>query len=206
MLFASILVSALVPPPPASVPSPVPAVERVRSLVAAGAPRSDSTLASAVKALVADASPPAVVDWKQVAGTWRVINAPHIDTLSSVLFTKFSPIEYVLGPRGEISSYVRYSGLPGNGWLCTEGTIENLPADDERPAVKIVWDRIWWVPGAADAPPAFEQGALGPLVQGLGRLGFIEGLSVFPVRFVQDDMAVFNFQSFTVTAQRQAVE
>ena len=197
--FAATIV--LVPPTPAQ-PVSLPALERVRSLVAAGVPRSDGALESAVKALVEEASLPALIDWKQVAGTWRVVNAPHIDTLSSVLFTKFSPIEYVLGPSGEIASYVRYYGLPGTGWLCTDGTIENV-AESGRPTVKIVWDRIWWVPGGTTSPPAFEDGAFSRLVQGLGRLGFIEDLSVFPVRFLQDDVAVFNFQSFTVTAQRQ---
>jgi hypothetical protein len=76
-------------------------------------------------------------------------------------------------------------------------------ADSGRPTVKIVWDRIWWVPSGTTSHPAFEDGAFSPLIQALGRLGFIEDLSVFPVRFVQDDVAVFDFQSFTVTAQRQ---
>jgi|EP00900_Chrysochromulina_parva_P007911 hypothetical protein len=205
-MFAPIFAAlVLVPPTPASVssqPVSLPALERVRSLVAAEAPRSDGALALAVKELVEEASLPALIDWKQVAGTWRVVNAPHIDTLSSVLFTKFSPIEYVLGPSGEIASYVRYSGLPGTGWLCTDGTIENV-ADSGRPTVKVVWDRIWWVPSGTTSHPAFEDGAFSPLIQALGRLGFIEDLSVFPVRFVQDDVAVFDFQSFTVTAQRQ---
>jgi len=197
------IAAALVPTPPPNVPI---AVERVRSLVAGGAARSDSKLASAVKDLVAESTTaPASVNWPRVSGTWRVVNAPHIDTLSSVFFTKFSPIEYVLTGEGGITSYVRYSGLPGDGWLCTDGTIANEPTPaGEFPSVKIMWDRIWWAPSASDTPPAYEEGTLGPLVQALGRAGFVEGLSVFPVRFVGDDVAVFNFQSFTVTAQRQA--
>ena len=73
--FAATIV--LVPPTPAQ-PVSLPALERVRSLVAAGVPRSDGALESAVKALVEEASLPALIDWKQVAGTWRVVGM-HVD-------------------------------------------------------------------------------------------------------------------------------
>ena len=46
--------------------------------------------------------------------------------------------------------------------------------------------------------------ALRPLVQALGRLGFSEGLAVFPVRYVDAEagLAVFQFQGLTVVVRR----
>ena len=108
---------------------------------------------------------------------------------------------------------MRYdSSIFGGGWLCTDGFLENAQlAGEPASRVRIVWERIWWQPGGdARAPPtdpdAPGSAALRPLVQALGRLGFIEPLSVFPVRYVDQRLAVFNFQAFTVTTTRLAAE
>ena len=199
MLGTIHIVVALVQPFPAAVP---PLVANVRTIVSSGVPRNDAALTAAVKQLVAEAPTPHKVDFLSTSGRWQVVNAPHIDTLSAFALTSFSPIEYILTPEGGISSFVRYrSNIFGTGWLCTDGSIENVAGT--IPKVKIVWDRIWWSPTDSDDPPTFEEGALSALVQAIGQLGFIEDLSIFPVRFVGEDLAVFNFQSFTVTAQRQ---
>uniref|UniRef100_A0A7S3APN4 Uncharacterized protein n=2 Tax=Haptolina ericina TaxID=156174 RepID=A0A7S3APN4_9EUKA len=104
--------------------------------------------------------------------------------------------------RGGMVSNVRYSSrVAGDGWLCTSGVVAS---DLAAPKVSIIWDRIWWLPGGeADAPPRASEGILRPIVQALGRAGFIEGLSVFPVRYLQDDLCIFNFQAFTVTTIRE---
>ena len=189
--------------------SPVsPAAERVLSIVAAGTPRSSERLGGAVKELLSDApTPKPIVDFGNVQGTWRVVHAPHIDTLSSIALTTFDPIEYRISADGGIASYVRYnSKIFGAGWLCTDGTIANV-AEAARPEVRIVWDRVWWqIGGAPDAPPtdpdAEGAAALRDVVQAVGKAGFIEPLSVFPVRYVDEELGIFNFQAFTVTARR----
>ena len=57
--------------------------------------------------------------------------------------------------------------------------------------------------GDVGAPPIDpSEGFLGPLVQAIGRAGFIEPFSVFPVRYVDETIAIFNFAMFTVTTQR----
>lgn len=182
-----------------------PAVENVLSLVASGVSRSDPALTAAVKSLLVQAPAPAPVSFADAAGSWRVVNAPHIDTLSKLALTTFSPIEYRISSNGAIASFVRYdSQLFGSGWLCTDGTIDNVAAD--VPTVRIVWDRVWWKLGGDDVPPVDPEvdgnAFLGPLVQAIGKAGFIESLSVFPVRYLDADVGIFNFQSFTVTAKR----
>ena len=185
-----------------------PAAQQVLSLVAAGVPRSDASLGSAVKSLLAEApTPEPITNFADAAGTWRVVHAPHIDTLSKLGLTTFNPIEYRISADGEIASFVRYeSAIVGNGWLCTDGTIANV-AEADRSTVRIVWDRIWWQPGGeADAPPVDPEvegnAFLAPLVQAIGKAGFIEPLSIFPVRYLDADVGVFNFQTFTITAKR----
>lgn len=190
-------------PPPVS--SSVDSAARVQALVAAGASRQSAELGDAVSALVADSTPPAAVNFGPTSGTWHVVHAPHIDTLSSLLLTRFDPIEYRLD-GGEIASYVRYrSKLPfvGDGWLCTSGTISD--AASAASTVRLTWDQIWWVPGGDEAatPPPPSGGALRPLVQALGRAAFIEAFSVFPVLHVGDELAVFQFAGWTVCAARQ---
>ena len=55
------------------------AAQRVQSLVGT-VPRSDDSLGSAVKSLLAEApAPEPLVDFANRAGTWRVVHAPHID-------------------------------------------------------------------------------------------------------------------------------
>ena len=197
--------AAALTPPPATAALSAPVLSRL----AAGVPRSDETLASAVKTMLAEAPAPTVVDFGQTAGTWRVVNAPHIDTLSKLALTTFDPIEYRMTPRGDIASYVRYdSRIFGSGYLCTDGTIENV-AEADKPTVRIIWDRIWWQPGGEAGKPPVNPEAEGsaflrPLVQALGRAGFIEAFSVFPVRYVDVDsgLAVFDFSVFSVTTRR----
>lgn len=194
---------------PAAAVSAPPAAVQIRSLVQAGTPRSDPALIAAVQALLGQAAVVPAVDFSASAGTWRVVSAPLIDAISRLALTKFD-IQYRIGASGTIGASVRYnSALVGNGWLCTDGTIKNLEAA-KTPTVALVWERIWWRPGADEAagPPTDPdvEGAavLRPLVQGLGRLGFNESLAVFPVRYVDttEGLAVFQFQGLTVAVSR----
>lgn len=183
---------------------------KVVKLVANGASRSDAALGAEIKSLLATAPPPvAAVDWSKVAGTWRVVHAPHIDTLSKLALATFD-IQYHITADGGIGSYVRYhSPFVGAGWLCTDGTIENEvdSSPQDPPSVRIVWDRVWWVPkddyrrGPPTDPEANDV-VLRDVVQAIGKAGFIESLSVFPVRYVDESLGIFNFQAFTVSTVR----
>ena len=202
------LAAALCGAPVMALSAPPPAAAQILSLVEAGAPRSDPSLRAAVQLLLDEVSPAATVDFAQSAGTWRVVSAPLIDTLSRIALTKFE-IEYRIGVGGTIGATVRYeSKLVGSGWLCTDGTINNVDGA-LVPTVALDWERIWWQPGGqANTPPTNPdvEGAavLKPLVQKLGRFGFSPELAVFPVRYVDSDagLAVFNFQDLTVAVRR----
>ena len=206
--LAAALSSPLTRAPAAALNAPPAAANEIVSLVSRATPRSDRALSTAVQSLLKDAPPPpAAVDFAEAAGTWRVVSAPLIDTLSSVALTKFD-ITYRIGSGGTIGATVRYdSRLVGNGWLCTDGTISNDAG--ASPTVRLIWRRVWWQPGGeADAPPldpdAEGATALKPLVQAIGRAGFSPDLAVFPVAYfdASGGLAVFKFQSLTVAVQR----
>ena len=181
---------------------------QVKSLLDAGATRSDPLLKAAVQSLLDEAAPAAAVDFAQSQGTWRVVSAPLFDTISRIALTNLE-VTYRIGAGGTIGATVRYeSRLVGSGWLCTDGTIKNVEGA-LTPTVSLVWERIWWQPGGqANAPPTDPEvegaAALRPLVQTLGRLGFSPELAVFPVRYVDSDagIAVFKFQDLTVAVRR----
>ena len=149
--------------------APPPAAAQVLSLVDAGTPRSSPELIAAVTTLLDSAAPPAAVNFAEAAGTWRVVSAPLIDTLSSLALTSFD-IQYRIGAGGTVGATVRYdSKLVGDGWLCTDGTIAN-DANAKAPTVRLIWERIWWQPGGeATAPPldpdADGAAAFKPIVQ-----------------------------------------
>lgn len=201
------LATALSSPFSASAFSPPPAAQQIISLVETGVLRSDPSLGTAVQSLLAESPTPAPVDFAKTAGTWRVVSAPLIDTVSRLALTKFD-IEYRIGADATISASVHYdSKIVGRGWLCTDGTIANV-LDATSPTVTLEWLRIWWQPGGGDVPPldpdAEGAAVLRPLVQVLGRIGFSPSLAVFPVRYVDSSggLAVFQFQGLTVAVRR----
>ena len=194
------LVSMAVPPPAASV--------ALMSYVDAGTKRSDPVLSRAVRDLIESATPPASVDFGTLAGEWRVVSAPLIDTLSQLALSEFD-ITYHISAPSNIGATVRYdSKLFGSGWLCTDGSISNV-AGAASPTVRLIWERIWWQPGgSADKPPldpnAEGAAVMRPFIQALGRAGFSEDLAVFPVRYADEvqGLAVFEFHGLTVAVKR----
>ena len=141
-------------------------------------------------------------DPKSVAGMWRVIHAPHISFLSK-LFARFSPIEYHLTEDLKMTSCVKYVSSSGDasGWLCTSGYYTIEPEED---LVRIVWDCAWWNANERDRPTPPEEGTFPALIQKLGEIGFIEPLSFFPVKYVDEEFAIFQFFGFTISAMKQA--
>ena len=81
------LAAALSMPLPAQ-PAPPVAAAQIISLVEAGTPRSDPKLSATVRQLMDEAPTPASpVSFAESAGTWRVVSAPLIDTISTVAHT-----------------------------------------------------------------------------------------------------------------------
>ena len=143
-------------------------------------------------------------------GTWRVVHAPHIRRLSRYFGTDFNPIRYILSPGsnessqggGGILSNVRYeSGILGAGWLSAKGTYESIDATSTR----ISFDSFWWRPNSDVPGSGPRDGALSPIIQSIGTLGFVPSLSRFPVDYLDDDTCVFSFPplSVKITARKE---
>eukprot|EP00639_Heterosigma_akashiwo_P037454 CAMPEP_0194710276 /NCGR_PEP_ID=MMETSP0296-20130528/2883_1 /TAXON_ID=39354 /ORGANISM="Heterosigma akashiwo, Strain CCMP2393" /LENGTH=315 /DNA_ID=CAMNT_0039607895 /DNA_START=104 /DNA_END=1051 /DNA_ORIENTATION=+ len=132
-------------------------------------------------------------------GVWSVCFAPHIYTLSKIFLTEFKPIEYHLLPGNSIESYVRYSNpLIGAGWLNAAGSID--VRDDM--SVKITFDNFWWDIQTSEprsletflqdfrtSPPS----ATDVLVQNIGKAGFLESFSIFPLQYLDETLCIFEF-------------
>mmetsp|Transcript_6954 Transcript_6954/g.9332 ORF Transcript_6954/g.9332 Transcript_6954/m.9332 type:complete len:253 (-) Transcript_6954:319-1077(-) len=133
-------------------------------------------------------------------GVWKVCYAPHIATLSKIFLTQFSPIEYHLLTGNKFESYVRYSSsIFGKGWLNAAGCLETL--DDTT--VKLVFDYFWWDIDT-EVPRSFPEiqnaskekksiSVVDNLVQTVGTIGFLESFSIFPMKYLDDDICVFEF-------------
>lgn len=69
----------------------------------------------------------------------QVYSAPHIQKMSSILGTRFSPILYKLDGDSIISN-VRYSSsLFKEGWLSASGRIQASSED----TLQIIFDQFW---------------------------------------------------------------
>jgi hypothetical protein len=153
-------------------------------------------------------------DPQRVAGTWRVIHAPHLAVLSKVVQATFSPIEYHLTKEGHMAASVQYA-LPLAklaGWLCTSGyyyvdddTVEATSAGSTT-VVQIVWNRAWWNADRRVRPTPPEEGLFPTSIQRLGMLGFRKSLSFFPVDYVDEEIAIFRFLGLHITAMKQLAD
>lgn len=190
------------PPPPTTARSTVRT--QIRNYVQASGTTGldDRRIGELVKALESTADESTLrFDPKEVAGMWRVFHAPHIESLSK-FFVRFSPIEYHVTKEMEMTSCVKYvTSLGGaSGWLCTSGfyTVEPSAA-----TVRIIWDKAWWNSDERERPTPPGQGIFPDLIQSLGKIGFIEPLSFFPVKYVDKDFVIFQFFGFTISAMKQ---
>eukprot|EP00877_Chromochloris_zofingiensis_P007624 jgi/Chrzof1/3114/Cz12g12150.t1 len=129
----------------------------------------------------------------------QVFHAPHIARMSSALGTRFDPIRYVFS-SGKLISNVRYSNpLLGSGWLSAAGSLSS-GGDDK---VCIQFDEFWFDLGADNLRPELtpaDQGLQPPMpawadqmIGVLGRAAFLPQFAVFPVLYLDDQLAVFSF-------------
>ncbi|KAG2434107.1 hypothetical protein HXX76_007834 [Chlamydomonas incerta] len=128
-------------------------------------------------------------------GTWQVFYAPHISKMSSAMSTQFTPIQYRLTGTALVSNVKYNSPLVGDGWLSAGGTMARKYDD----AVEVSFDRFWVDFGAdslrADLPADAAKQLFTPdgVVGALGRAAFFPQLAVFPVLYLDSDLAVFKF-------------
>ncbi|KAG5181998.1 hypothetical protein JKP88DRAFT_320327 [Tribonema minus] len=127
-------------------------------------------------------------------GRWVVCHAPHIAAGGILLQTKFVP-EYWFDGQGNTSSYVKFtSSIFGSGWLNADGIVYS--ADDGQ-AVVIEFKRYWMDRGTADPSltPDVKRGAsqMDSVIQAAGEGLFIKPLSYFPIKYLDEDLCVFDF-------------
>ena len=127
-------------------------------------------------------------------GKWRVCYAPHIRILEKVTLTTYD-VYYEFPTPDTMVSYVRYqSPLFQSGWLNTAGRVESVTDN----VCRVVWDQIWLDLNEENEGPSkaseTEKHLFPRLIQALGEKGFAEGVSRFPVLFLDSDLCVFQFQ------------
>ncbi|KAG2491879.1 hypothetical protein HYH03_009831 [Edaphochlamys debaryana] len=154
-------------------------------------------LEAAVKQLITENPTPApgTMSVALGQGTWQVFYAPHIANMSSAMGTRFEPIQYRLSGSFLVSNVKFSNPLLGDGWLSAGGTMARKYDD----AVEVMFDRFWVDLGAgnlrADLPPDAATSLLSPdgVTGFLGRAAFFPQLAVFPVMYLDNDLAVFKF-------------
>lgn len=161
----------------------------------------DGILGASIDDLLAEATDKnKIFNPENVAGTWRVVHAPHLAFLSNIVLAKFNPIEYHLSTDGKMASSVRYNSfIAGYGWFCTSGSYHIDPTNGN---VRITWDKCWWNTEYLARPTPAEEGTWPSLIQSIGMVGFIQRLSFFPIAYVDNDLVTFYFFGFSITACR----
>jgi hypothetical protein len=140
-------------------------------------------------------------------GTWRIIYAPHIYTMGSLVGGgSFDPVYYIMKPNGQMTSHARYS-FPwlGSGWLSVSGT---YGSEDEDRVCRVDFDKAWVTLCSGPDLDNNSSGDNNPresleqvpdslskrIIQTLGQLGFVKTVSVFPVSYLDNDTIVFDFE------------
>ena len=137
-------------------------------------------------------------------GRWQICYAPHIRVLEKILLTSFDvfydfDISRDSSSRDSfgLTSNVYYnSKLFGSGWLNTQGKVTSV----SDTICQINWENIWWDVNSqimkASALTDVKKHILPELIQAIGTKGFIEGVSKFPVVYLDENFVVFEFSLF----------
>ena len=130
-------------------------------------------------------------------GTWKIVYAPHISTLSGLINGSFNPVIYDMKKDGmTIVSHAKYNfPILGEGWLSVSGT---YGTEDNDTRCRVDFEHAWIRIGAEnwasynDAPNTWYKGPINEL----GKLGFRKEFAVFPVSYLDKDTIVFDFELF----------
>lgn len=130
-------------------------------------------------------------------GRWRVIYAPHMTTMANLAGGQFQ-VEYDLNEDGTMESHARYSfPIVGEGYLSVSGTYGSVDDTTCRVDFNEAWVKQLHK-GTTDGPYAsiddVPESVAKTIIRRLGRAFFFDGVSVFPVSFLDDDLIVFDFE------------
>jgi hypothetical protein len=141
-------------------------------------------------------------------GTWKIVYAPHIYTMGSLIGGSFSPVYYIMKPNGIMTSHAKYTfPFLGSGWLSVSGT---YGSEDDDTVCRVDFDKAWVkiidecddnenengdsVVGYFDSFEDVPDSVSKTIIQTLGQFGFVKSVSVFPVSYLDEDTIVFDFE------------
>lgn len=136
---------------------------------------------------------------KVASGTWKVVYAPHMTTISGLFGGKFD-VQYTLNPDGTMVSHARYEfPIIKSGYLSVSGTYGSVDENVSR----VDFNKAWIKPLVGDnieydmpynsldeVPDSFVKNA----INSIGKAMFIDAFAMFPVSFLDDDTIVFDFE------------
>jgi len=133
-------------------------------------------------------------------GTWQIIYAPHISTLSKLAGGSFDPVLYKLQSKKDsqiIVSHAKYSfPILGEGWLSVSGT---YGTEDGDGVCRVDFDRAWIGVGSENKFSSYEEAPeewYKNIINSVGKLGFRKEFAAFPVSYLDQDTIVFDFELF----------
>lgn len=115
----------------------------------------------------------------------------------------FDPVYYLLRPDGTMTSHARMAVKFPNSkqesvtWFSVAGTYSS---QDEDRVCRVDFDEAWIQTSETYAQPPYASleevpASLGKnMINALGKLFFIDGVSCFPVSYLDDDCIVFDFE------------
>lgn len=134
------------------------------------------------------------------AGKWKVVYAPHITTIAGLFGGQFD-VEYNLFGSDErnMVSHAKYTfPFIGSGFLSVSGTYDSVDETTSR----VDFDKIWFKPligpnkddlGPYPSLGDVPDGKLKYAINEIGKLFFVDAVSVFPVSFLDENLIVFDF-------------
>lgn len=130
-------------------------------------------------------------------GTWKVIYAPHMTIMAGLAGGGTLDVSYILQEDGTMISHAvcDFSWLPNNGKiiLSVSGTWGSVSSQ----VCRVDFDQAWITLDQEEPFATFNDvpdDGKKSIISFLGRLFFIEAVSVFPISFLDDNLIVFDFE------------
>lgn len=129
-------------------------------------------------------------------GTWKVVYAPHMTIMSNLAGGGTLGVSYILRQDGTMSSHAvcDFDWLPfGRVILSVSGTWGTVSSQ----VCRVDFDRAWITLNQEEPYATFEDvpdDDSKSIISFLGRLFFVEAVSVFPISFLDENLIVFDFE------------
>jgi len=130
-------------------------------------------------------------------GTWKVVYAPHMTTMAGLAGGGSFDVFYLLENDGTMVSHAvcDFSWLlpTGKVILSVSGTWGSVSSN----ICRVDFDKAWVTLNQDEPYGTFEdvpENGSKSIISALGRLFFIEQVSVFPVSFLDENLIVFDFE------------